>query len=417
MRPAAAMHPGVRPIARRRAWRVLHACAHPGEVAALLDGQELAGMKPSLVCEHNFRAESGAVQLGQKRLEAVSLINAWRAVNAWRSRLAGCDPTGRQHLVHAHCFAAGMAAVRGEVATVYDMDAPVEDLARAAGLLSSDSWTARSFSAAERFVLSRAGAVAVHSTASRELVLQRGCDPKRLFLVPDPVDVDAKSACDRQWLLNRFGLSPASVAFFAADACVGSKAQSKSLEICLQAFAGLGQSDRACLLVPVQSGGESSLLLRAVRAGVHDRVFMVPDEDRLRVLASADVVIASVPQAARSLDRLQPNQSALQALLHGRALLAADCTPNRDVSPEGRGCLWFSAEDAADLRRRITFLSQQQEFRFELAASGYHHLLETRSPAAVAKQYGPVYEAAYARRKDSGGLDRTSGLLPLEATA
>ncbi len=96
-------------------------------------------------------------------------------------------------------------------------------------------------------------------------------------------------------------------------------------------------------------------------------------------------------------------------LREAKPLLAADLACNRDVSPNGSGCIWFAAGDAADLGRRIVFLASDAAFRNALVAAGSRYLHQTRAPARIAEQYDAVYwhafmpqafgKMAYANRK------------------
>ena len=92
------------------------------------------------------------------------------------------------------------------------------------------------------------------------------------------------------------------------------------------------------------------------------------------------------------------NPLALAALAAGKPLLAADLPANRDVTPSGRGCLWFTPGKLDDLERRLLFLAADPALCAALGASGARYVRETRNPARIAQQYDAVYRYAQQRR-------------------
>jgi glycosyltransferase involved in cell wall biosynthesis len=113
-------------------------------------------------------------------------------------------------------------------------------------------------------------------------------------------------------------------------------------------------------------------------------------------MGEADVVIAATPADDG------PGAVLIAALAHGRAILAADVAQNREVTPQGRGCLWFRNNDVQDLAGRAAFLARNPDFRTALGLSGRAHLQATRSPKVVAAKYDDVYRHAFQRRHRGG---------------
>lgn len=173
---------------RGKAWRVVHACEYARDVLPVMEGQIAAGMRPFIVTPQG--AGSAELYLSGQRIEqprALSLLRSWQDVRNWRKSILECDPENSADLVHAHSFAAGMAAVRSVSCVVYDLGACIEELAIAARLIEQGSWMGRSFRVAEQFVLSRAAAVIVHSANMKQAALERGAWPENVFLIPDPL--------------------------------------------------------------------------------------------------------------------------------------------------------------------------------------------------------------------------------------
>src|SRR5215831_5258512 len=174
--------------ARARGWRVLHACEFARDVLPVAEGQVVVGMFPYIVTPHG----AGAAELylagkdpGPAR--PLTLLRSWQDVRNWRKAILDCAPETTADLVHAHSFAAGMAAVRSCACVVYDLQDCIDELALDSGQCNPGSWIGRSFRAAEQFVLSRAATVIVHSLGMKDAAQERGAPPENIFLVPDPL--------------------------------------------------------------------------------------------------------------------------------------------------------------------------------------------------------------------------------------
>src|SRR5215467_13522094 len=202
---------------RIKIWRVLHACEYARDVLPVVEGQVALGMRPFIVTPQG----AGSAELylsggNHDQPRSLSLLRSWQDVRNWRKSLLDCAPETTADMVHAHCFAAGMAAVRNCSCVVYDLNACIEEMAIAAGLCEPGSWMGRSFRVAEQFVLSRAAAVIVHSIGLKEAALERGAPSENIFLVPDPIqgEDDPPLFPDTDFLARRYGLAPETVSFF-----------------------------------------------------------------------------------------------------------------------------------------------------------------------------------------------------------
>ncbi len=408
-----------------RAWRVLHACEPDPDVIGAIDAQATVGMRPSVVTLKGPVANANLACLSSENAEsprAVSLLTLWNDVRLWRKSLLSADPDSACDLVHAHSFAAGMAGVRTCPATVYDLSAFIEELAASSPLTSNSpgipkarstdsyglNWLSRSFRVAEQFTVSRAAAIVVHSLAMRDALLQRGADKQDLFVVPAPLGLHwLEARPDAGWLWQ-VGLAKRSqVTLFAPDADLAGAPDSATL---LQAFVLLRSEVENLRLLLVGDDRSPTISLKKINdPGISAAISFVSPSDRERALASADVILAGAGRHSL------PNLTALAALAYGRALLAADVTANRDLSPDGRGCLWYRQHDAGDLAHRAAFLLRNPDFRRSLGEGGRNHLLATRSPAAVGTKYDAVYRHAHARRKSGNLQTPLVRLQPLQA--
>jgi|SRR5579859_229794 len=432
---AHAFSPGpVRPevATASRPWRAIHACDSVHQVLPAVEAQAVVGMRPYVLTPQGECLKQSCFRT--RRLEApkpVSLLNAWGEVRKWRRNLMETEvergiPAANADLVHAHCFSAGMAAVRNCPAVVYDFSRAIESTAHThAGSHGNShshssskdlSWLARSFAVAEQFVLTHAGAVVVHAGTMREGALRRGCAPENVFQISEPLSPEVLD-----FLAGPESLVPGKtddqegIVFFAPDVCLqadpaASQQAIQNIEFLLQAFALWRQEIvSARLFVMATAACAATLLERATALGIADFVFAVPADECERMFAESHVVIAlgetsqeSAPEnlfAGSSTACPHNFSSALGSMIAGRALLAADSSCHRDLSPHGRGLLWFRNGDVQDLASRAAFLARNPDLRDALAATARRHLLETRSPEAVGCQYDAVYQHVFARRK------------------
>lgn len=420
--PPGLVHSFLSETSRARAWRVIHACEHARDVLPVVEGQVAAGMRPYIVTPQG--AGSAELYLSGRRQDqprSLSLLRSWQDVRNWRKSILDCDPENSADIVHAHCFAAGMAAVRNIGGVVYDLSACIEELAISAGQCEPESWMGRSFRVAEQFVLSRAAAVIVHSMGMKDAAQERGTPPDSIFLIADPlpfeddVPLPAPTAHD-QFLRSRFGLDTDTVGFLVPQFTAASWTQLRPEQLpVLESFAlALKECPRLRLLL---EGEATDPMRRAIQQcasgfGIAEAVLVVDAADSAAAWQSTDVVIATGDPPPDALAARRANEICLAALCRGKALLAADLPRNRDVSPDGRGCLWFEHNNSRDLAARLAFLGSNPGFRTALAAAGRFYILEARSSSAIGQKYREAYLHAFSRKRSPGPGAGMASLRP-----
>jgi hypothetical protein len=395
-------------IGRTKVWRVIHACEYARDVLPVVEGQVAVGMRPFIVTPQGAGTAEVYLSGGnQDQPRSLSLLRSWQDVRNWRKSLLDCAPETTSDLVHAHCFAAGMAAVRNCSCVVYDLGACIEEMALSAGLCEPGSWMGRSFRVAEQFVLSRASAVIVHSLGLKEAALERGAPPDAIFLVPEPISEDNEPPAlsqDIDFLARRFGFAPDSVSFFVPQFAHDRQEQlSPAAVSVLEGFAlASNELPQFNLLLEAPESARRAINEHSSRLGISQHVAMVHQFDVPATMESAHVVVAMGELPADPVIARQPNEICLKSLWQGKTLLAADVPRNRDASPEGRGCLWFEADNPRDLGYRMAFVGRKPEFRAALGAAGRMFIYETRNSAAIGQQYDEAYRFAASRKKSSG---------------
>lgn len=390
-------------------WHVVHACEYARDVVDLVDAQIAAGMQTYVVTRQvgAIAAEAGTASHGQPS----SLMQAWQDVRLWRKQLesyaAPISPLVRQ-VVHGHSFSSGMAAARSNAASIYDLDAFVEDYAIAAGQCTEKSWLARSFRAAEQFVLGRSGAIVVHSSRMKEACVQRGADPSNFFVIPPPMSsLPVSLTADRDWLKRNFGFDGGAHQIVSLFSSLSGESEA-FLETLLRGFALVRSEVEGARLFLIAGGAQAELVRKHAHGfEAEEAVFVLGGSDQASALASADIVLSGPGQPDAAL--------AVQGMLQGRAVLACDDSAHRDLSADGRGCLWFKPNDFRDLAHRGAFLARNADFRRALAEAGHRHIQEARDPERVGSLYDVVYAHAYARKRSGDSSQDFGGsLIPVQ---
>ena len=398
-----------RTSAKRYPWKVVHACELAREVLSLVEGQLAAGMRPSLLTPGGFGAARSFVDSKRAEARQISLLQMWNHVREWRKLLNDSAAECSSEIIHAHSFAAGMAAVRASSGVVYQLKQTVEKLAAVNGNQDENSWLARSFRVAEQFVLTRAAAVVVHNHRQRLACLERGVAAGSVFLIPEPIDPHLlEQECDRRWLETITDSGPETVFFLIPSLPeIPSWDERDALLRWMRVISVLRQEHPNIKFVFVGNAAAADHI-RDVSStcGLSGLVSVLSEEYRDQATTCADVVICDREHA--------DDAYALEAMARGRALLAADVEQHREFTADGRGCLWYRAGEVGDIAQRASFLAGNPQFRRALAAAGREHCLATRSAEVVGAQYDAVYRLAFGRRKGRDSSTPKTQLIPLQ---
>ena len=394
---------------KQHAWRVVHAAESSRDLLPLIEGQIAVGMRPFLLTPAGSGLEPFSQECQNGTPSRLSLLQSWNHVREWRKLLQEGARDIAADVIHAHSFAAGMAAVRNFSGVVYPLRDTIERIASAAGTCAEDSWLARSFRVAEHFVLTRATAVVARTHALRLQCLERGVSPENVFLIPDPVEPEQlDSLPDRKWLETATETGPEAVIFLVPGLPQHSPWDFRDALSRWMRVASVVRQDNVeavfAFLCDESSANPVRELASACNLSSSTRVLTSPA--RAKAMASADVVICDREHATEGF--------ALEAMARGRALLAADVEAHRDATSDGRGCLWFRPAEVGDIAFRARFLASNPQFRRALGLAGREHCAATRSSEVVAAQYDAVYRMAFSKRKDSDVSPPKAHLVPLQ---
>lgn len=385
-------------------WNVVHACELAREVLPLVEGQLAAGMRPSLLTPAGFGLPSAFSESG-KRTEAaqVSLLQMWNHVRDWRRLLNDSAAETSSEIIHAHSFAAGMAAVRASTGVVYQLKQTIEKLHH-----DENSWLARSFRVAEQFVLTRAAAVVVNSHTQRLACLERGVGTGSVFLIPEPIEPHLlEVGSGREWLQTTANGTPETIFFLIPGLLDVSSWEGRDAVLRWMRVLSILRHEHTGAKFLFLCDSERAEHVRQVAAACNlsEWVGILEEDLRTEALASADVVICDREHADGAFG--------LEAMARGRALLAADVERHRDFTSDGRGCLWYRAGEVGDIAQRAAFLAGNAQFRRALGSAAREHCLATRSAEVVGAQYDAVYRLAFSKRKGRDNSPPKTQLIPL----
>ena len=394
---------------RPHPWIVIHACELARDVLPLLEGQLAAGMRPSLLTPTGAVATTAFLESPKpESLSSISLLHTWNHVREWRSLMNESAAESSSEILHAHSFSSGMAAVRASSCVVYQLKQPAEKMAAAAGHCHENSWIARSFRVAEQFVLTRAAAVVVHDHAQRLACLERGVNAGNTFLIPEPIEHNLlESNPERQWLIESSRAGSETVFLLVPGLPAPDWESRDALSRWMRVLCNVRREHADVrLVILADAPAKDAIYEMASACNLTPWICVLPSIMRDRALASADIVICDREHTT--------DEIALKALAHGRALLASDVEAHRDITPDGRGCLWFRSGEVNDIAQRAGFLAGNPQFRRALAAAGREHCLATRSAEAVGAQYDAVYRSAFSKRKGRDANTPAPRFIPLQ---
>jgi Glycosyl transferase 4-like domain len=383
-------------------WKVIHACEQVRDVLNVVESQLAVGMRPFLVTPTSFGSGLSYLRCPIKeKPKPISLLQAWSDVRNWKRLLVECDSQNDGEILHAHGFAAGMAAVRSDAAVVYDLQQLIDQIAT-----EDRSWLRRSFQAAEQFVLTRAAAVVVHSNELRQECLRRGIAQDDLFLIPRPLDSGwLESVPDRRWIEQRTGAGPGATIFFVPELTAKGPERDRQLSRIIKGLIFAHGENNNVKLLFLDNGDAEAIHGRLQTEKLRDLVQVLPETKRDLIFASCDVVIL----CGGSNHNFEVSLFA-EALARGRALLAASKS-NLDDEVPATSCLWFRSEE--QLGYQMAFLARNPDLCRVMATKGWRYLASTRSPQAIGRSYDEVYNHVAVKRKQKETKSKDLRLVPL----
>jgi PEP-CTERM/exosortase A-associated glycosyltransferase len=300
-------------------------------------------------------------------------------------------------VLHAHSPALnGLAALRvgrrRGLPVVYECRAFWEDAAVDHGTSREGSPRYRLTRALETRVFRRADAVTTICEGLRTDIVARGVPPERVTVIPNGVDVERFSS-DRAvdpTLVRSLGLDGKVVLGF-----IGSFYAYEGLTLLLQALPAIVREAPAVRLLLVGGGPQDDELRRLSESlALGPWVFFtgrVPHERVSRYYDLVDVFV--YPRLPMRLTELVTPLKPLEAMAHGRLVVASDVGGHRELIRDGETGTLFQAGNPQALARAVLDLLAHRDDWPRRQTAGRHFVETERTWRASVARYADVYRS------------------------
>ena len=336
---------------------------------------------------------AGPVYTGSQRRG----LREWQLMTSLRRQVERAIDQYNPDVVHGHspvlvAWPALSAARRRHRPFVYEVRDLWENAAVDLGNLSEGSLGYRAAQAIDSYVLKRADAVTVICDSMRTELAARLGRNDRLFIANNGVDLaalrpEAAEASRRRWNLP----DDAQVLGF-----IGTLQPYEGLELLIDAIPVLLQRVKNVHLMIVGDGNhEAALRAQVIERGLERHVTFtgrIAHEDVSHAYAASDLIV--YPRRHTETTRLTTPLKPLEAMALGKAILASDLPPFRElIGQDVRGML-FAAGQRTDLVSKTLQLLGDPDLRQRLGAAGREWVTRERQWPTVVAAYREAYTAA-----------------------
>lgn len=324
-------------------------------------------------------------------------LREWQLMRSLRRRVERAIDEFSPDLVHGHspvlvAWPALSAARRRHRPFVYEVRDLWENAAVDLGTLSQGSLGYRAAQAIDSYVLKRADAVTVICDSMRAELAGRLGRNDRLFIANNGVDLDAlrpeaAEASRRRWNLP----VDARVLGF-----IGTLQPYEGLELLIDALPDLLQrTPEIHLMITGDGNHEAALRARVAERGLDRHVTFtgrIAHADVSYAYAASDLIV--YPRRHTETTRLTTPLKPLEAMALGKAIVASDLPPFRElIGQDVRGML-FAAGQRTDLVSKTLRLLGDPHLRQRLGAAGREWVTRERQWPTVVQAYREAYTAA-----------------------
>ncbi len=320
---------------------------------------------------------------------------------ATRRRLAELAETYRPDVIHAHspvlnAFPALWVGRRLGIPVVYEVRALWEDGAVDHGTTREGSARYQLSRALETAALRRVDHVTTICEGLKREIAMRGVGGERITVIPNAVDPEAFRSGGQgdPQLRTALGLDGATVIGFA-----GSFYGYEGLDLLIEALAPLAERRPEVRALLVGGGPQEAALRRLARERGLDRrvVFAgrVPHAEVPRYYELIDVLV--YPRRRIRLTEVVTPLKPLEAMAHGRMLVASDVGGHRELIRDGETGFLFPAGDAQALARRIDELLARRDDWPRIHERARRFVESERTWARSVARYAGVYDSVRVR--------------------
>jgi glycosyltransferase involved in cell wall biosynthesis len=246
--------------------------------------------------------------------------------------------------------------------------------------------------ATETRAMLASNAVVTLSETMRQAIIERGCPPERVVVIPNAVDADQFTPLARDEALARsLGIQPDEPVI----GCISSLNPYEGMRYLLEAAATLRSERRAVRVLLVGDGKDMDALVETgQRLGLDDGTLImtgrVPHDDVVRYYSIIDVFV--VPRTASRVSQLVTPLKPYEAMAMERTVVVSDLPALREMVSPGETGMLFRAEDSADLADVLRGLLDDPALRLRLGRQGREWVLANRTWAANGRLYRELYE-------------------------
>jgi PEP-CTERM/exosortase A-associated glycosyltransferase len=244
----------------------------------------------------------------------------------------------------------------------------------------------------ETRVMAASDAVVTLSQTMRSEIIARGCDPDRVVVIPNAVDVERFRPVPRDdALAASLGIAPGE----PVVGYISTFTAYEGIRFLLEAAATLrGRGRRFRLLLVGDGRDRDALVEQAHRLGLDDGTLVmpgrVPNDEIGRYYSVIDMFV--VPRTTDRVSTLVTPLKPFEAMAMERALVASDVPPLREIVTPGETGLLFRPEDAADLAAVLEDLLDDAALRRRLGRQAREWVAAERTWAQNGRRYRALYE-------------------------
>lgn len=323
-------------------------------------------------------------------------LREWRLMSVLRRHVADAIEQVQPHVVHAHspvlvALPALRAARRRGLPFVYEVRDLWENASVDLGKFSERSWRYRFARAADSYVLARADAVTVICESMRQEIAARTGRRDHIFVAANGVELEALQpsrgdATRRRWRLPNGDLI----------GYIGTLQPYEGLDLLIDALPRiLEQRPDAHLLITGDGNDLAALRTRVDRRGLDARVTFtgrIAHSEVSDVYAACDALI--YPRRLTGTTRLTTPLKPLEAMALGKAVLASDIPPMRELIRADVTGLLFAAGDVGDLAAKTVRLLGHASLRRTLGERARAWVVHERQWHNALRGYLPAYGKA-----------------------
>jgi PEP-CTERM/exosortase A-associated glycosyltransferase len=324
-------------------------------------------------------------------------IREWRLMRQLQPHVTRAIDEIRPDVVHAHspvlvAWPALSAARSRHIPFVYEVRDLWENASVDLGKLSANSLSRRAARAVDSYVLRRADAVTVICDSMRTEIAARLDRDDRLFVANNGVDLSALRTEAAERSRRRWNLPlEADVLGF-----IGTLQPYEGLELLIDALPDLLRRPRPVHVLIIGDGNHEAFLRGEVaRRGLARHVTFagrIPHTAVSEAYAACDAIV--YPRRYTETTRLTTPLKPLEAMALGKAVLASDLPPFRELIRPGVTGLLFRAGDRADLIAKTRELLDDAALRSRLGAAAREWVTRERQWPTVVAPYRDAYAAA-----------------------